>query len=151
MLAAELALREAQRPGEGGGSGEEVAGEGKPGSAGWEWRAVKQLEADIETYRTRIRVLLSERETLQEKNVQLLRQIESPPEPIVTISAPGTGGPAPASPGELQNRIAQLKQERAALEKARQEAMQQLEEARSGDTLRAPPPSPPGGHHDERG
>jgi protein phosphatase len=26
-----------------------------------------------------------------------------------------------------------------------------VEEARSGDTLRAPPPSPPGGHHHERG
>jgi chromosome segregation ATPase len=132
MVAAELALREAQRPGEAGAQGGGTTGEGKPGIAGWEWRAVKQLEADIETYRNRIRVLLSERETLQEKNVQLLRQIESPPEPMVTISAPGAGGPAPASPGELQNRIVQLKQERAALEKARQEAMQQLEEARSG-------------------
>jgi hypothetical protein len=67
MLAAELALREAQGPGEAGAKGGESAGEGKPGSAGWEWRAVKQLEADIETYRNRIRVLLSERETLQEK------------------------------------------------------------------------------------
>jgi hypothetical protein len=131
-MAAETALLEARRQNEDGSSAESPAAAGKPGAAGWEWRAVKQLEADIETYRNRIRALLSERDTLQEKNVQLLRQLESPPEPPVTISAPGAGGPAPASPSELQNRIAQLKQERAALEKARQEALQQLEEARQG-------------------
>jgi hypothetical protein len=131
-MAAETALLEVRRRGEEGLGGDSTAATGKAGAAGWEWRAVKQLEADIETYRNRIRALLTERDTLQEKNVQLLRQLESPPEPVVTISAPGAGGPAPASPSELQNRIAQLKQERAALEKARQEALQQLEEARSG-------------------
>ncbi|MEI7776181.1 MAG: hypothetical protein WCK17_15560, partial [Verrucomicrobiota bacterium] len=38
---------------------------------GWELRAVKQLESDIETYRGRIRSLLTERDALQEKNAQL--------------------------------------------------------------------------------
>ncbi|MEI6871818.1 MAG: hypothetical protein WCL08_05995, partial [Verrucomicrobiota bacterium] len=98
---------------------------------GWELRAVEQLESDIETYRGRIRLLLTERDTLQEKNAQLQHQLHSADQPAVPVTAPNAG-PAPANPVELQNRIAQLKQERAVLEKARQEALHQLEEVRAG-------------------
>ena len=98
---------------------------------GWELRAVKQLESDIETYRGRIRSLLTERDALQEKNSQLVHQLHTADQPTIPISAPNAG-PAPANPSELQNRISQLKQERTALEKARQEALQQLEDVRAG-------------------
>ena len=98
---------------------------------GWELRAVKQLESDIETYRGRIRSLLTERDALQEKNAQLAHQLHTADQPAIPISAPNAG-PAPANPVELQNRISQLKQERTALEKARQEALQQLEDVRAG-------------------
>ena len=98
---------------------------------GWELRAVKQLESDIDTYRGRIRSLLTERDVLQEKNAQLAHQLHTADQPTIPISAPNAG-PAPANPVELQNRISQLKQERTALEKARQEALQQLEEVRAG-------------------
>jgi predicted RNase H-like nuclease (RuvC/YqgF family) len=101
----------------------------------WELRALKQLEEDVETYRKRIRTLLPERDALQEKNAQLAHQLQTAGQPQVPISAPNAGGPGPASPNELQNRIAVLKQERAALEKARQEALQQLEDVRSGKAL----------------
>jgi chaperonin cofactor prefoldin len=98
----------------------------------WELRAVKQLEEDIETYRKRIRTLLADRDSLQEKNSQLAYQLEAASQPPVPITAPNAGGPAPSGPNELQNRITALKQERNALDKARLEALQQLEDVRSG-------------------
>ncbi|NBV86141.1 MAG: hypothetical protein EBS01_07740, partial [Verrucomicrobia bacterium] len=125
--AEELLAAEVDRRGEGEAEDEESY---EP-QFGWELRAVKQLESDIETYRGRIRLLLTERDALQEKNAQLQHQLHSSDQPAVPVTAPNAG-PAPANPVELQNRIAQLKQERAVLEKARQEALHQLEEVRAG-------------------
>lgn len=132
------ALERSIEEGKGGAATTEGAGapsQGPAGAGDWGQRAVERLESDIEGYRKRIKTLLSERDSLKSKNEELEAKAAASKSPAPAVTAPNAQGAAPTNPAELQNRISQLKAERAVLEKARSEAIRQLEDIRSGKEL----------------